>query len=48
LLTVLLFVDGLVQLVLSATAVTLASNFVLSLLMVLKRLHVLLRTKFGD
>ncbi|RUX96135.1 MULTISPECIES: hypothetical protein [unclassified Mesorhizobium] len=45
-LTALLFVNGLTQRILEAVVVLLSANFVLSLLMVLKRIHVLLRDKF--
>lgn len=46
-LTFVLFVDGTVQRALGAAVIFFAINFFLSLLMVLKRIHVLLRDKFG-
>ena len=45
-LTALLFVDGCAQRILEAVLVLLSANFVLSLVMVLKRIHVLLGDKF--
>lgn len=47
LLTALLFVNGLAQQIVSGFIVAFAANFTLSLLMILKRLHVLLRSKFS-
>ncbi|AZO35530.1 hypothetical protein EOA27_21940 [Mesorhizobium sp. M2A.F.Ca.ET.037.01.1.1] len=47
LLTSLLFTCGITQRILETLATAIAINFFLSLLMVLKRIHVLLRDKFG-
>ncbi|TIP39513.1 hypothetical protein [Mesorhizobium sp.] len=47
LLTAILFVDGIPQRIVDTLIVFFATNFFLSLLMVLKRMHVLLRAKFG-
>ncbi|MCV0396181.1 MAG: hypothetical protein K5872_04605 [Rhizobiaceae bacterium] len=47
LLTLMLFVGGIAQKALEVVVIFLAVNFFLSLLMVLKRIHVLLRDKFG-
>jgi hypothetical protein len=46
-LTAVLFVGGITQRILEAAVVLIAVHFFLSLLMVLKRIHVLLRDKFG-
>jgi hypothetical protein len=46
-LAALVFFSGGLQRFLGALAVVVATNFLLSLLMVLKRIHVLLRDKFG-
>jgi 4-hydroxybenzoate polyprenyltransferase len=47
-LAALLFVGGILQSFLEAIVIFLSANFVLSLLMVLKRIHVLLRDKFAE
>jgi hypothetical protein len=48
LLTALLFLGGLAQQIITGLIVAFAANFGLSLLMILKRLHVLLRSKFPN
>lgn len=48
LLVLLLFVGGIVQVVVEALIYFIGLNFLLTMLMVLKRMHVLLRGKFGN